>query len=115
MNSEPVLCVPPTQLEVESRNPNAKPKQAINRANCHSNSSGSLVAFHVQNLAAQSDKRGSADVTEELVHVQTKDDIAYSGALFAPPKKIAKPIAVIWIHGGESISTFRRMLKLQEH
>ena len=58
-----------------------------------------LVAFHVQNLAAQSDKRGSADVTEELVHVQTKDDIADSGALFAPPKKIAKPIAVIWIHG----------------
>jgi len=58
-----------------------------------------LLVFHVQNLAAQSDKRRPAEVTEELVHVQTKDDIADSGALFAPPKDVTKPIAVIWIHG----------------
>jgi pimeloyl-ACP methyl ester carboxylesterase len=59
-----------------------------------------LVAFHLQNLAAQSDKRGPAEIAEQLVHVQTKDDIADSGALFAPsPKDVAKPIAIIWIHG----------------
>ena len=58
-----------------------------------------LVAFPAQNLAAQSDKRGPVEIAEQLVHVQTKDDIADSGALFAPPKGLAKPIAVIWIHG----------------
>ncbi len=58
-----------------------------------------LIACPVQNLAAQSDKRGRAEVTEQLVHVQTKDDIADSGAVFAPPKDLAKPIAIIWIPG----------------
>lgn len=48
-----------------------------------------LVAFQVPNLVAQSDKRGPAEVVEQLVHVQTKDDIADSGALFAPPKDVA--------------------------
>jgi hypothetical protein len=36
---------------------------------------------------------------EQLVHVQSKDDIVDAGALFAPLKDVAKPIAVIWIHG----------------
>lgn len=58
-----------------------------------------LAAFHSQNLAAQFDKRGPAEITEQLVHVDTKDEIADSGALFAPPRDAAKPIAVIWIHG----------------
>src|SRR5262249_26344616 len=38
-------------------------------------------------------------VTEELVYVQSKDGIASGGAIFAPPKDSAKPIAVIWVHG----------------
>jgi pimeloyl-ACP methyl ester carboxylesterase len=37
--------------------------------------------------------------TEELVSVQSKDGIANGGAVFAPPRDSAKPIAVIWIHG----------------
>jgi hypothetical protein len=41
----------------------------------------------------------SAGITERIVQVQTKDDITDSGAVFAPPKNIAKPFAVIWIHG----------------
>ncbi len=58
-----------------------------------------FVAFHGQSLAAQSGKQDPGGVTEQLVHVQTKDDVADSGALFAPRKGAAKPIAVIWIHG----------------
>ena len=36
---------------------------------------------------------------EELVYVQSKDDIINGGVIFTPPKYSAKPIAVIWIHG----------------
>jgi pimeloyl-ACP methyl ester carboxylesterase len=36
---------------------------------------------------------------EQLVYVHSKDDVVDAGALFAPPKDLAKPIAVIWIHG----------------
>jgi pimeloyl-ACP methyl ester carboxylesterase len=36
---------------------------------------------------------------EELVYVQSKDDIFNGGVIFTPPKDSAKPIAVIWIHG----------------
>ncbi|MGH7650674.1 MAG: alpha/beta hydrolase [Gemmatimonadaceae bacterium] len=36
---------------------------------------------------------------EELVYVQAKDGIIDGGAAFTPPKELAKPIAVIWIHG----------------
>jgi pimeloyl-ACP methyl ester carboxylesterase len=36
---------------------------------------------------------------EELVYVRSKDDIINGGSIFTPPKDVAKPIAVIWIHG----------------
>lgn len=36
---------------------------------------------------------------EQLVYVRSKDDIVNGGAMFAPPKDTAKPVAVIWIHG----------------
>ena len=36
---------------------------------------------------------------EELVYVRSQDDIVNGGAIFTPPKDLAKPIAVIWIHG----------------
>jgi dienelactone hydrolase len=36
---------------------------------------------------------------EQLVYVRSKDEVVNAGTLFAPPKDIAKPIAVIWIHG----------------
>lgn len=52
-----------------------------------------------RSLAAQADNQKAGKFVEQLVQVQAKDDIVDSGALFAPPKNIAKPIAVIWIHG----------------
>jgi pimeloyl-ACP methyl ester carboxylesterase len=58
-----------------------------------------LVAFHVHDLAAQFGTPDGLKIAEQIVHVQTKDDIADSGALFIPPKEIAKPIAILWIHG----------------
>ncbi len=36
---------------------------------------------------------------EELVYVRSQDDIVNGGAIFTPPKDLAKPIAIIWIHG----------------
>lgn len=36
---------------------------------------------------------------EELVYVGTSDNVVNGGAIFAPPKDSAKPVAVIWIHG----------------
>jgi pimeloyl-ACP methyl ester carboxylesterase len=36
---------------------------------------------------------------EQLVYVRSKDDVVDAGAIFTPPKDLAKPIAVIWIHG----------------
>lgn len=36
---------------------------------------------------------------EELVFVQSTDDIINGGSIFTPPKESAKPVAVIWIHG----------------
>ena len=36
---------------------------------------------------------------EQLVHVRSEDGIINGGAIFAPPKESAKPIAIIWIHG----------------
>lgn len=36
---------------------------------------------------------------EELVYVRSKDDIINGGAMFTPSKSVAKPIAVLWIHG----------------
>jgi pimeloyl-ACP methyl ester carboxylesterase len=36
---------------------------------------------------------------EELVYVRSSDDIINGGAIFAAPKALAKPIAVLWVHG----------------
>jgi len=36
---------------------------------------------------------------EQLVHVRSQDDIVNGGAMLAPAKGTAKPIAIIWIHG----------------
>lgn len=53
-----------------------------------------------RSLAAEADNQKVGKFAEQIVQVQSKDDIVDSGALFAPPKDVAKPIAVIWIHGG---------------
>ena len=52
-----------------------------------------------QSLAAQADDKKAGKFTERIVQVQSKDDIVNVGALFAPPKDVAKPIAIIWVHG----------------
>src|SRR5262249_19554312 len=36
---------------------------------------------------------------EELVYVRSNDDVINAGAIFTPPKSLARPVAVIWIHG----------------
>lgn len=50
-------------------------------------------------FAGPADSQKAPAFSEQIVQVQTKDDIVDSGVLFAPPKDVAKPIAVIWIHG----------------
>ena len=52
-----------------------------------------------RSLAAEADNQKIGKFAEQIVQVQSKNDIVDSGALFAPPKDAAKPIAVIWIHG----------------
>jgi pimeloyl-ACP methyl ester carboxylesterase len=53
----------------------------------------------MRSLLAEADNQEAGKFTEQIVQVQSKDDIVDSGALFAQPKGLAKPIAVIWIHG----------------
>ena len=52
-----------------------------------------------QSIAAQANDQKAGEIKEHIVQVQSKDDVAAAGALFTPPEKISKPIAVIWIHG----------------
>jgi pimeloyl-ACP methyl ester carboxylesterase len=52
-----------------------------------------------QSMTAQTHDQRAAEVGERIVQVQSKDDVTDAGALFTPPKNIAKPVAVIWIHG----------------
>ena len=52
-----------------------------------------------RSVAADADNQKAGKFAEQIVQVECKDDIVDSGALFAPPKDVAKSIAVIWIHG----------------
>ena len=52
-----------------------------------------------RSVAAQADDQKAGGFTERIIQVQSKDGVVDSGALFTPPKNVAKPIAVIWIHG----------------
>ena len=36
---------------------------------------------------------------EELVYVRSKDDVINGGMIFNAPRNLARPIAVIWVHG----------------
>jgi pimeloyl-ACP methyl ester carboxylesterase len=42
---------------------------------------------------------GAGKFPEQLVYARTNDEIVDAGVIFTPPKELAKPIAVIWIHG----------------
>jgi len=50
-------------------------------------------------LAAQSKDKIAGEFREQIVQVRSEDDIVDTGVLFAPLKKDAKAIAMIWIHG----------------
>ena len=52
-----------------------------------------------QRYGPRSAKLNPAKLPEELVSVRSDDDILSSGAMFTPQKDVAKPIAVIWVHG----------------
>jgi dienelactone hydrolase len=52
-----------------------------------------------RNIEAQTEGQKAGEIEEHIIQVQSKDDVADAGALFTPPKNIAKPIAIIWIHG----------------
>lgn len=45
------------------------------------------------------EKMAAGRFPEQLVYVRSEDDIVNGGAIFAPPKDWARPIAVIWVHG----------------
>src|SRR5215471_1089500 len=50
-------------------------------------------------LGLRPENQKAGKFPEQLVYARSHDDIVDAGALFAPPKNVAKPIAVIWIHG----------------
>jgi pimeloyl-ACP methyl ester carboxylesterase len=59
---------------------------------------GSAFLVGLGNVQADG-KETAGKFTEELVFARTEDGITNGGAIFAPPKDSAKPIAVIWFHG----------------
>jgi pimeloyl-ACP methyl ester carboxylesterase len=50
-------------------------------------------------LALNPYKQKSGAFPEQIVYAHTNDDIFDAGVYFAPPKQLAKPTAIIWIHG----------------
>jgi pimeloyl-ACP methyl ester carboxylesterase len=50
-------------------------------------------------IEAQAADESAGKITERIIQVHTKDDVADAGVLLTPPTSVAKPIAVIWIHG----------------
>jgi pimeloyl-ACP methyl ester carboxylesterase len=69
-----------------------------------------LLGREKQTVDAEKETVGK--FSEELVYVQSKDDITNAGAIFAPPKESAKPIAVLWIHGWGSNFYFPTYVKI---
>ena len=53
----------------------------------------------VRTIEAQAVDENAGKITERIIQVHTKDDVADAGVLVTPPTSVAKPIAVIWIHG----------------
>ncbi len=58
------------------------------------------TAFLVlQGCAPRPENQKPGKFPEELVYARSKDDVVNGGAIFTPPKDLAKPVAIIWIHG----------------
>jgi hypothetical protein len=52
----------------------------------------------VRTIEAQAVDENAGKITERIIQVHTKDDVADAGVLVTPPTRVAKPIAVIWIN-----------------
>jgi len=52
-----------------------------------------------QRLAAKSLTVAIGKFPEQLVYARSSDDIVNGGIMFMPPKGVAKPLAIIWVHG----------------
>lgn len=52
-----------------------------------------------QRYSRRPENQRAGKFPEQLVYVRSKDDIVSGGAIFTPSREIAKPIAIIWIHG----------------
>lgn len=50
-------------------------------------------------LAPRTENQKPGKFPEELVFVRSKDDVVSGGVVFKSPKEMAKPIAIVWIHG----------------
>ncbi len=50
-------------------------------------------------LKDRPEKMSVGKVPEQLLYVRTEDDFVQAGVIFAPPKDLAKPVAIVWIHG----------------
>ena len=59
----------------------------------------SSVALVVWRFAPRSVTVTSGQFPEELVYVRSSDDVVNGGVMFKPAANVAKPIAIIWMHG----------------
>jgi len=50
-------------------------------------------------LRDRPEKMSAGKVPEQIVYVRTDDDLVQAGVMFTPAKDLAKPVAVVWIHG----------------
>jgi pimeloyl-ACP methyl ester carboxylesterase len=53
----------------------------------------------VRTIEAQRLDQNARSITERIIQVRTKDEVADAGLLVTPFTNAAKPIAVVWIHG----------------
>lgn len=51
-------------------------------------------------------------IAAELVHALTSDELIHTGALFRPSAEAAKPLALLWIHGGGQNFYFPTYLRI---
>lgn len=59
----------------------------------------SSVALVVWRFAPRSVTVTGGQFPEELVYVRSSDDVVNGGVMFKPASHVAKPVAIIWMHG----------------
>jgi len=58
-----------------------------------------ITLFFCQGCTSPAEKMTAGKFPEELVRVRAKDGFPNGGVIYTPPKDLAKPVAIIWIHG----------------